>query len=268
MARNPPGADRESEEFRGGHPRPGRPRALREVLPRLHAETVEAPPPRARRLRLRTHPHPHQPRRPLPQGRLPSAAQRRLHRDVRAHGRGLRRPPRKWRMADGGWRSQTDFRRSGIRYHSFAIGWPAILLPARHAGQLPQRPRLHPDRRDQARHRAADPQHHHRPRIPGGFRPRQGTLLSRAHRRLQSPLPAVQSPRRRRAGRHLHRPPCHLPLLQYGSGRRNGVARRGAAGIPSGFTITHPPSLIPHPPSPQRGSAIVQCTASILPNPS
>ena len=53
------------EDLRGRRRREGRPRPLREVLPRLHAQAVGARPVRAARLGLRAHPDPHEHRRPL-----------------------------------------------------------------------------------------------------------------------------------------------------------------------------------------------------------
>ena len=80
-------AARVGPHLRGRRRQQGRARALREVLPQLHAQAVGARPVGARRQRDRARARAHQPRRPLLHRHLPGDAAARLHADVRAHAR-------------------------------------------------------------------------------------------------------------------------------------------------------------------------------------
>ena len=75
------------QHLRGRGRQQGRPRALREVLPRLHAQAVGPRSVGARRQRHRARADAHQPRRPLLHRHLPGDAAARLHAHVRAHAR-------------------------------------------------------------------------------------------------------------------------------------------------------------------------------------
>ena len=79
---------RDADPDVGGRDRQqGRPRAVREVLPQLHAQAVGPRPVGARRHGDRARAGPHQPRRSLLHRHLPGDAAARLHADVRAHAR-------------------------------------------------------------------------------------------------------------------------------------------------------------------------------------
>ena len=78
------------QNLRGRHRQQGRPRALREVLPQLHAEAVGPRSVRARRLGDRARAGAHQPRRPLLHRHVPGDAAARLHAHVREDARRIR----------------------------------------------------------------------------------------------------------------------------------------------------------------------------------
>ena len=80
-------ADRLHPHQRGRGGLEGRPRPLREVLPRLHAQAVEPRSLAAARVGGVAHPDAHEHRRPLLHRQLPEDAGRGLHGDVRADGR-------------------------------------------------------------------------------------------------------------------------------------------------------------------------------------
>ena len=75
---------RAGAHVRRRHRQQGRPRAVREVLPQLHAQAVGTRSVRARRVRHRARAGPHQSRRSLLHRHLPGDAAARLHADVRA----------------------------------------------------------------------------------------------------------------------------------------------------------------------------------------
>ena len=115
----------------------GRPRALQQVLPRLHAQAVGARSVRARRQRDRARADPHQPRRPLLHRHLPGDAAARLHADVREDAR----PPEHQDHAQH--RLSRDRRPGAVEAHGLHRADRRVLQLSARQAALPQ-PRVSP----------------------------------------------------------------------------------------------------------------------------
>ena len=227
----------EHPHLRGRRRRAGRPRALREVLPRLHAQAVGPRPVRARRLGDGARPDAHQPRRPLLHRHLPGDAAARLHADVRAHARpsehhascsapttASSRTSCRYRelIYTGPIDEYFDYRFGKLPYRSLDF---ALRDARRRAGyqpaavvNYPQRARLHPHHRVQVPDRQEHREDEHRLRVSA--RPRAIPYYPIPRPENARALQALQGARGRDAGRPLRRPAGDLPLLQHGSGRR------------------------------------------------
>ena len=227
-----------SRTSRGRGAELGRPRPVREVLPRLHEEAVGPGPDAARRRRGRAHPHPHQRRRPLFHRPLPghagATATRRMFERLLDHPgievrTGTDYAADRWPVDD---RRRTIFtgpideyygHRFGrlpyrsLRFeHEHLAGRRAV--PAGGHRELPERPRLHPHHRVQApdrpgstagtSDRARDPGRRGRPLLPDPHA-RRTRRCSSATRRWHE----AESDRRA-----LHRAARAVPLLQHGPG--------------------------------------------------
>ena len=136
-----PSRSAEIRTSRGRRHQRRRPRALRAVLPRLHAQAMGPRPERARQVGDRAHPDPDQHRRPLFHRQAPGHAARRLHArcssacstirniDDRARHRLSRRPRR-------GRRRPHHLHRAGRRIFRLALRQAALPHPALRASTI------------------------------------------------------------------------------------------------------------------------------------
>src|SRR5581483_3482106 len=224
--------------LRGRDREQGRPRAVREVLPQLHAEAVGAGPVRAGCVRHRPRAGADEPRRPVLHRHVPGDAETRLHADVRAHADAPEhQDPAERRLPRGAGvhpAPRGRVHRSGRRVLRLPVRPAAVPIARVHlrnaqrgggaagaGGQLSERERVHARHRVQVPHRA------------GASEDDAGVRVRAEHRR--SVLPGAEAGERRAVqdvsgargpdrGRPLHRAARHLQVLQHGSGRRAGAA--------------------------------------------
>ena len=231
--------------MRGRRRRPGRPRPLREVLPRLHAQAVAAATRRElARERHRAHPDAHEPRRPLLHRRAPGDARRRLHRDVRPHPR-----PPLHRASRSRPSTRTCATRSTLRPPRVHGPDRRVLRRALRPAAVPQ-PRASSGQRwtrraaaSSSRSRQVNFPDEDVPytritefrHLPAGDTGSSSTVAVRVPGGEGDPYYPIPRPENRalykryagrrptRSRRHVRRPTGPLPVPQHGSGRRAGA---------------------------------------------